>query len=108
MERTLAGARHDGGLIIGAARAVKGALRDLLEARMKIHSYNQHTRLLFFRVLVSQRCQVYSAWEEPTLLSNQIHSSTVRHAAITRVKTPPATPLPLQRRVSPKKHTPTI
>jgi len=42
----------------------------LLEARMKITPYNQHTRLLSFRVLVSLRCQVYSAsGEEPTLLS---------------------------------------
>ena len=46
-----------------------------LEARMKITPYYQHTRLLSFRVLVSLRCQVYSAsGEEPTLLSNQLHS----------------------------------
>src|SRR5215469_4711888 len=35
--------------------------RNLLEARMKITPYNQHTRLLSFRVLVSMPCQVYSA-----------------------------------------------
>jgi len=49
----------------------------LLEARMKITPYNQHTRLLSFRALVSLRCQVYSAsGEEPTLLSNQLHSKS--------------------------------
>ena len=35
--------------------------RNLLQARMKITPYNQHTRLLSFRVLLSMRCQVYSA-----------------------------------------------
>ena len=41
---------------------------NLLEARMKIIPYNQHTRLPSSRVLVSLRCQVYSASaEEPTL-----------------------------------------
>jgi len=48
---------------------------------MKITPYNQHTRLLSFRVLVSLRCQVYSAsGEEPTLLSNQLHSLTPKKA----------------------------
>jgi len=47
---------------------------------MKITPYNQHTRLLSFRVLVSLRCQVYSAsGEEPTLLSNQLRLLTERH-----------------------------
>src|SRR5215469_12408672 len=55
--------------------------RNLLEARMKITPYNQHTRLLSFRVLVSLRCQVYSAsGEEPTLLSNQLCSLTAAKA----------------------------
>ncbi len=46
--------------------------RNLLEARMKIYPYNQHTRLLSFRVLVSYALpSLLGLGEEPTLLSNQ-------------------------------------
>src|SRR5215472_8684511 len=48
---------------------------NLLEARMKITPYNQHTRLLSFRVLVSYALpSLLGLGEEPTLLSNQLHS----------------------------------
>src|SRR5262249_6783254 len=48
--------------------------RNLLEARMKIYPYNQHTRLLSSRVLVSYALpSLLGLGEEPTLLSNQLH-----------------------------------
>src|SRR5262245_39791160 len=49
--------------------------RNLLEARMKIYPYNQHTRLLSSRVLVSYALpSLLGLGEEPTLLSNQFLS----------------------------------